>query len=171
MTDYHSELLQMTKMLSALDGWLEKGAKHATAESLDTAELLQARLAPDMYTLSRQVQAACDGVKFLAARTTGRDAPKHPDGDEFTLAELRARIRSVLDYVAGFGPRDFEDADKRIVPLGFMPGKGMRAADFVREMNLPNTYFHLCMAYAILRNHGVGLGKMDFIGHVNLQDL
>jgi hypothetical protein len=171
MTDYQAQLAQMTKMLKSLDAWLDKAVEHAAAEKRDPAELLAARLAPDMYSLSRQVQAVCDGVKFLAARTAGKDAPKHRDGDDLTLAELRARISDVLTYVAGFGAQDFEGADQRIVPLGFMPGKGVRAADFVLEMNVPNTYFHLCMAYAILRHSGVKLGKTDFIGSLNLQNI
>jgi len=171
MTDYYAQLAQMTKMLKALDSWLEKGVEHAKAKSFDPAVLLKARLAPDMYTLSRQVQAVCDSVKFLAARTSGIDAPKHRDGDDLTLEELRARIHSVLAFVAGFGPQDFEGAEQRIVPLGFMPGKGMRAADFVLEMNVPNTYFHLSMAYAILRHNGVKLAKMDFITSMSLQDI
>ena len=171
MTDYYAQLVQMTKMLRALDGWLEKGRQHAEAAALDTNTLLQARLAPDMYTLSWQVQAACDGVKFLAARTSGRDAPVHPDGDEFTLEQLRTRIRAVLDYVAGFSAKDFEGADQRVVPLSFIPGKGIRAADFMRELNVPNTYFHFSLAYAILRHSGVNLGKVDFIGSLTLQDL
>lgn len=169
--NYHAQLAQMTKMLKALDAWLEKGVEHAKAKSFDPAVLLKARLAPDMYTLSRQIQAACDGVKFLAARTSGKDAPKHPDGDDLTLDDLRARIRSVLEYVTGFGPEDFEGADQRIVPLSFMPGKGIRAADFVTEMNVSNTYFHLCMAYAILRHNGVSLGKTDFISSLSLLDV
>ena len=77
----------------------------------------------------------------------------------------------MLAFAAEFGPKDFESAEQRIVPLGFMPGKGMRAPDFVIEMNVPNTYFHLCMAYAILRHNGVSLGKMDFLSSVTLQDL
>lgn len=171
MTNYHAQVMQMTKMLKALDTWLDKAVEHSNATSSDPALLLQARLAPDMYTLSRQIQATCDGVKFLAARSSGKEAPKHPDGDDLTLADLRARIRSVLEYLASFEPKDFENADQRIVPLGFMPGKGLTAADFVTEMNVPNTYFHLCMAYAILRQNGVKLGKMDFIGSLNLRDL
>jgi hypothetical protein len=171
MTNYYAQLVQMTKMLKALDTWLDKAVEHAKATSSDPALLLQARLAPDMYTLSRQIQATCDGVKFLAARTSGKDAPKHADGDDLTFDDLRARIRSVLAYVAGFEPKDFDDADQRIVPLGFMPGKGIAAPEFVTEMNVPNTYFHLCMAYAILRQNGVKLSKMDFIGGLNLRDL
>ena len=171
MSDFHAQLVQMTKMLKNLDAWLQKGVEHAKAKKYDPALLLQARLAPDMYPLTRQVQAACDGVKFLAARVTGKDAPKHPDSDTATLDELRARIASVLEFCSSFAAKDFEGADKRIVPLGFMPGKGMAAGDFVREMNVPNTYFHITMAYAILRHSGVELGKQDFIGSMNLRDL
>jgi hypothetical protein len=171
MTDFHAQLVQMTKMLNSLDKWLEKAAEHAKAKGFEPAVLLQSRLAPDMFTLSRQIQSACDGVKFLAARTAGKDAPKHADGDDFTLEQLRARIRSVLEYVSGFSAKDFEGAQTRVVPLGFMPGKGVLAPDFVHEMSVPNTYFHLCMAYAILRHNGVNLGKMDFLGSLSLRDL
>ena len=171
MTDYHAEVAQMSKLLKALDGWLEKAKLYAEAKSFDPAVLLQARLAPDMYPLTRQIQAACDGVKFLAARTAGKEPPKHPDSDTATFDELRARIRSVLEYTSGFTAADSAGADQSVVPLGFMPGKGLAAPDFVREMSVPNTYFHLCMAYAILRHNGVALGKMDFISAVNLRDL
>lgn len=171
MTDFHAQVVQMSKLLQAMDGWLEKAKLHAEAKSFDPAVLLQSRLAPDMYPLTRQIQAACDGVKFLAARTAGKEPPKHPDSDTATLDELRARIRSVLEYTASFSPKDFDGADKRVVPLGFMPGKGMAAADFVREMSVPNTYFHLCMIYAILRHNGVALGKQDFISQLNLRDI
>jgi hypothetical protein len=171
MSEFHAQLVQMTKMLENLDAWLEKSAAHAKAKSFDPAVLLQARLAPDMQPLVRQIQNVCDGVKFLAARVSGKDAPKHADSEQATLDELRARIASVLEYARGFGPKDFDDADKRVVPLGFMPGKGMLAGDFVHEMNVPNTYFHLCMAYAILRHNGVALGKQDYIGAMKLRDL
>lgn len=169
--NYHAQIAQMTKMLKSLNVWLDKGVAHAQAEGRDPADLLQARLAPDMYSLSRQIQAVCDGVKFLAARLAAKDAPKHPDGDDLTLADLRARIQSVLEFVASVTAQDVAAADQRVVPLGFMPGKGLRAPDFVAEMNVPNTYFHLCMAYAILRHNGVKLGKTDFIGGLNLVDL
>lgn len=170
MSDMHANLVQMTKMLKSLDRWLGKAEEHAKAHSSDPTALLQARLAPDMFPLVRQVQAACDGVKAFAARCAGREPPAHPDTEQ-TFEELHARIRTVLDYVATFVPTDFAGSDNRIIPLGFMPGKGMTAPDFAREMNLPNTYFHLCMAYAILRHHGVPLGKRDFLGGLTLRDL
>jgi len=171
MSEFHSQLVQMTKMLQNLDRWLEKSVGQAKAKSFDPAVLLQARLAPDMFSLVRQIQSACDGVKFLAARASGKDAPKHADSEQDTLEQLRARIADVVEFANGFSAKDFEGADKRVVPLGFMPGKGMLARDFMNEMNVANTYFHLCMAYAILRNNGIDLTKTDFIGSLNLRDL
>jgi hypothetical protein len=170
MTDYHANVVQMTKMLKNLDRWLDKAEAHAKAKSFDPTTLLQARLAPDMFPLVRQIQAACDGGKQLAARLAGKEPPKHPDTEQ-TFPEIRARVRTVLEYLATFSASDFASADSRVIPLGFMPGKGLAAGDFMREMNLPNTYFHLCMTYAILRHNGVDLGKMDFLSSLNLRDI
>jgi hypothetical protein len=170
MSHVHQSVLQLAKMLRNLDRWLDKAVEQAKQKGYDPANLLQARLAPDMFTLSRQIQSVCDGVKFTAARLGGKDAPKHPDG-ELGLDELRARIRSVLDFVGGFKEADFAGAEERVIPLGFMPGKGLIGSDYLHQMNLPNTYFHLAMAYAILRHNGVDVGKMDFLGDANLRDL
>jgi hypothetical protein len=157
-------------MLKNLDTWLEKAAEHAKAKNFDPQVFVDSRLAPDMFPLSRQVQSACDGVKFLAARLSGKEAPKHPD-TETTFDQLRARVKTVLEYVGTFSAGDFVNAEARMVPLGFMPGKGLVGEDFMLEMNLPNTYFHLCMAYAILRHNGVNIGKVDFLGSLKLRDL
>jgi hypothetical protein len=159
----------MSKMLGNLDRWLEKTVAFAEARKFDPNTLLHARLAPDMFPLSRQIQSACDGAKFLAARTSGKEPPKHPD-DETTVEQLRARIANVREYLAGFSPEDFSGAEARVVPLGFMPGKGLSAEDFAREMSIPNTYFHLVTAYAILRHNGVDLGKGDYLGRMNIRD-
>jgi hypothetical protein len=170
MSSYYADVLQAAKMLKNLESWLDKAEAHAKQKKYDPAVLLQARLAPDMYPLTRQIQGACDGAKFLAARLSGQEPPKHPDSEQ-TLEELRTRIHTVLAYLETFKQSDFAGAETRVVPLGFMPGKGLLAGDFLREMNLPNTYFHLCMAYAILRHNGVDLGKIDFIGSLNLREL
>jgi len=170
MNEAHAQLVQMTKMLKNLRRWLEAGAAHAQAKKFEPEVLLKARLAPDMFTLTQQIQSASDGVKFLAARLTGTQAPKHPDTEQ-TFAEVLARIDSVLGYVEGFKPEQFEGWQDRTIALSFMPGKGAKAADWLHEMNLPNTYFHLVTAYAILRHNGVSLGKTDFIGALTLHDL
>ena len=170
MTEAHAQLVQMTKMLKNLRRWLEAGAAHAEAKKFDPEVLLSSLLAPDMFTLAQQVQNASDGVKFLAARLSGTQAPKHPDTEK-TLPELFARIDSVVGYVEGFKPEQFEGWQDRTITMAFLPGKGAKAGDWLHEFNLPNTYFHLTSAYAILRHNGVPLGKMDYIGPVTLHDL
>jgi hypothetical protein len=167
MSESHANVLQLIKMLKNLERWLDKAADYAAATGFEPDVLLQSRLAPDMYPLVRQIQSACDGAKSLAARLAGRQPPKHAD-TECTYDEIRQRIRTVLSYLGHFGPNDFKAAESRVVPLPFMPGKGLVGADFMHEMNLPNTYFHLCMAYAILRHNGVPLTKAEYIGALNL---
>ncbi|MFO0615200.1 MAG: DUF1993 domain-containing protein [Polyangiaceae bacterium] len=161
---------EMAKMLSNLDGWIEKAREHAKAKSFELDTLLTARLAPDQFPLVRQIQSACDAAKFAAARSTGKEAPKHPD-TEATFAELKTRIAAVVEYLKTFKAEDFAGAEDRPVPLGFMPGKGMRGGVYVREMAVPNFFFHVSHAYAILRHNGVPLGKMDYIGPTELIDV
>jgi len=161
---------EMTKMLENLDRWIDKGVEHATAKKFDPDTLLISRLAPDQYPLTRQVQAACDAAKFAAARAAGKEAPKHPD-TEASIAELKGRIGSVVTYLKTFTEKDFADAEARTVPLSFMPGKGMKGGIYVREMALPNFFFHVTTAYAILRHNGVGVGKIDYLGPIDLVDV
>lgn len=168
MSENHCSVVQLSRMLQNLDAWLEKSIAYAHAKKFDPKILLQARLAPDMYPLVRQVQAACDGAKFLAARLAGREPPKHPDTEE-TFEELRARIHDVREYLATFSPVDFNQDATRVIPLPFLPGQGLSASDFLHHMSLPNTYFHFCMAYAILRHNGVELTKLDYIGGLDLR--
>lgn len=171
MSESYSAVLQLSKMLGNLDNWLEKALAYATKKGFEPSVLLESRLAPDMYPLMRQIQAACDGAKFLAARLSGKDAPKNPD-TERTFEEARARIRVTREYLATFSAADFtQEQEARVIPLAFLPGKGLAGPDFRQQMNLPNTYFHLCMAYAILRHNGVDLTKTDYIGSLDLKSL
>jgi hypothetical protein len=170
MSLYRASVPQLRTMLGSIETWLDKAAAHAQAKGYDVEGLLSSRLAPDQYPLLRQIQAACDAAKFAAARLTGREAPKHPD-TEANLAEIRARVKSVLTYLGDFSEKDFEGASERVVELSFMPGKGILAGDYLNQMALPNFYFHLTHAYAILRHNGVELGKRDFISTLTLRDL
>jgi hypothetical protein len=170
MSYVYAQVVQYTKMLKNLDGWLEKATALAEKKKFDMGVLLQSRLAPDMYPLMAQLQSACDGAKFYAARLSGKEAPKHPD-TETTLEQIRTRIAAVIEYCNSFKESDFAGADERKVPLGFMPGKGTLGKDFHAEMNVPNTYFHFVTAYAILRHNGVEIGKQDYIGGMTLIDL
>lgn len=166
----HETILQMKKMVANLDRWIEKAIAHADTKKFDPNVLVVARLAPDMYTFSRQVQGACDSLKFAAARMAGKEAPKHAD-TETTMLELRERCKKVIDYVDGFKPSDFEGAETRKIVLPYIEGKYSLGADYLCQQAMPNFYFHATMAYAILRHNGVDVGKRDYIGAASLHDL
>lgn len=170
MSLYEATVPQLTKMLANLERWIDEAEAHAKAKGFEPDLYLGFRLAPDQYAFGRQVQSACDSAKFAAARAGGKEPPKHPD-DETTLVQLRARIRAVIDFLASFEPADFEGAEAREIRLPFMPGKAMKGIDYVHQMGLPNFYFHLVHAYAILRHNGVALGKMKFIGGLDVYDV
>ena len=162
-------ILESKKMLKNLDAWIEKGVAHAKAKSFDPNVLLGMRLAPDQYPLLRQVQSSCDNAKFMAARLSGKEAPKHPDTEQ-TVDEVRARIHTCVSHLDTFKASDFDGAETRVVTLPFMEGKVISGSDYLTEMALPNFYFHLTTAYAILRHSGVPLGKPDYIGSLNVRD-
>lgn len=171
MSMYTASVPQTAKMLRNLDAWLEKAEAHAATKKFDVDTLLTARLAPDMFPLARQVQSSCDHAKFMAARLSGKEAPKHPD-TETTFTELRARIRSTLAFLDTVTEADFSGAADRLVGLAYLPAdKRLRGAVYLNQNALPNFYFHLSMAYAILRHNGVDVGKKDFIGGLDLVDV
>ncbi|MDP2312642.1 MAG: DUF1993 domain-containing protein [Pseudomonadota bacterium] len=168
MSLYDASVPQLVKMLGNMERWLDKAAEHAAAKKFDVDTLLAARLAPDQYALVRQIQAACDAAKFAGARLAGKEAPVHPD-TETTVAQLRARIQSVIAFLGTLTPADFDGAARRPVTLSFMPGMVIDGTDYLNELAIPNFYFHATTAYAILRHNGVNVGKSDFIGGMKLR--
>ncbi|MBP9085761.1 MAG: DUF1993 domain-containing protein [Kofleriaceae bacterium] len=160
---YHDLFGQMKKTLGQLDKWLDTAETHAKAKSFDAAVLLSARLAPDQFPCSRQVQIACDTAKLGISRVTGKAAPSHAD-TETTVAELRARVASVLAYLDTFKASDFEGSDSRVITQPRWEGKTMTGHDYFVEHVVPNFFFHATHVYAILRHNGVGLGKGDYLG-------
>jgi hypothetical protein len=161
-------VLEMKKLLGNMGGWLDKAEAHASAKGYDPNLLLQARLAPDMFPLVRQFQNACDNAKFAAAFSSGKEPPSHPD-TELTFAEVRARLAAVIDYLGTFTARDFEGSDARSVKRPRWEGKSMSGTDYFLEQAMPNFFFHLTMAYALLRHNGVDLGKRDYIGKLSFR--
>lgn len=157
------------KGLRQLERWLDKAAEHATAKKFDPNVLLGARLAPDQFAFVRQVQSACDSAKFACARLTEQKAPSHPD-TETTIDELRARVRAVVEYVESVDAAAIDAGESRRIPFPQAPGKVMVGHDYLQQFGIPNFYFHLTHAYAILRHNGVPLGKMDFLGRLTLVD-
>lgn len=154
---------QMKKQLGQLDTWLEKANEFATAKSFDPNLYLGFRLAPDQFAFAKQIQTACDTAKLAGSRLTGKEAPVFAD-DEQTLDALRDRVKAVIAYLDTLTAADFDAAATQVITQPRWQGKVMTGADYFLEHALPNFYFHLTHAYAILRHNGVGLGKRDYLG-------
>ena len=150
--------------LKGLSGVLAKAEAHCEAKKIAPEALLSARLFPDMYPLTRQVQAACDGAAKACARLAGVDVPVYPD-EEKSFADLQKRIETVSGYLKGFTEQQFEGAATRdiAVPAGSRT-LNFKGAQFLASFAFPNFYFHATTAYDILRHNGVEVGKRDFLG-------
>lgn len=159
---------QFKKMLQNLDKCLEKAAGYADQKKFDVNVLVDYRLAPDMYPLARQIQSCCDAAKFAAAYLSAQTPPKHPD-EEKTWPELRARIQKVVTYLDGFKPADFAKGEGVKVAPSWAGGMWLGGEEYFEELAVPNFYFHLMAAYAILRHAGVDIGKQDYIGNLNFK--
>jgi hypothetical protein len=152
------------QMLNSMLGWLDKAEAHAKAKKFDPNNFVGMRLAPDMLPFSAQIGIATDHVKGCLARLSGVEPPKWPDTEK-TLDELRARIQKAIDYAKAFTPAQLEGAETREItlptPRGPLKFSGER---YLVGFALPNFYFHVTMTYALLRQGGVELGKMDYLG-------
>jgi len=166
---YHQVISQCTQTLKNLETCLDKAEQHAVAKKFDVGVLMTSRLAPDMKDFIYQVQSACDYVKAGAAWLSGQTPPKHEDNEQ-TIDELRARIRKTVAFAQSVKEAQYAGASERKVSLSWVPGKIIGGEDYLLQMTIPNTFFHIAMAYAILRHNGVDVGKMDFLGPINLVD-
>jgi hypothetical protein len=160
---YQASVPVFSRALGLLSTLLTKAEAHAAANGMKLEELLEARLAPDMYTFTRQIQAAADAAKFGAARPAGVAPPSHPD-TETTVAELQSRIKAVLDFINGIGEAAYDGAETR--PVVVKTGSGelnFTGQSYLLGFALPNFFFHVVTAYDILRHKGVALTKRDFL--------
>ena len=161
---YDASVPVFRQMLGSLDALLDKGVAHATAKGFDPSVLIQARLAPDMFALARQVQIACDSAKGAAARLAGVEIPAHPDTEQ-TFDELKARIAKVLVFVNSIDRAQIDGQEDRGVTLAMRDRTlEFKAGNYLLHWALPNLYFHVGSAYSILRHNGVEIGKRDFLG-------
>ncbi len=153
-----------TRALGNLSVFLEKGQAYATQRKFEPAVLLTSRLAPDMFPLTRQIQIACDLAKNSVARLSGEEPPRFPD-TETSFEELHARIARTIDYLKSIPASALEGAETRDIKV---PSRGQtlefEGLDFLQHWAIPNVFFHVTTAYAILRHNGVELGKRDFLG-------
>ena len=157
------------KFLGNLSSILDKGVLHATDKKIDMQFLLNDRLAPDMFPFIRQVQIACRTAIEASAGLAGVEKITF-ENTEKDVEELKARIDKTITFLKALNPEQFTGSEERPVSVYFMPGKHLPGIEYLTELALPNFYFHLTTAYAILRHNGVNLGKGDYIGSLAFRD-
>ena len=156
--------------LNALSGVLDKTAAYAAAKKIEPTVLVNYRLAPDMFTLGRQVQVACDQAKNGTARLAGAEPPKFED-NETTIEQLKERIAKTVAFLKGLDAEAIDGSLEREItfPLGPTNKGHMKGSDYLNHFVLPNFYFHLTAAYAVARHAGVDVGKRDFLGAIPIR--
>jgi uncharacterized protein len=164
LTIYQASVPVLVHTLGNLSKILDKALAHAEAKKIDPAVFVNARLAPDMYPLSKQIQIATDIAKGCAARLAGIDVPSYED-NETTFSDLQARIAKTIAFLQSVSAEQIDGSEDRTVTLK-LRGNDVNfiGQPYLLYFVLPNVYFHVTTAYAILRHNGVELGKMDFIG-------
>ncbi|MEI9890570.1 MAG: DUF1993 domain-containing protein [Caulobacteraceae bacterium] len=157
---YDASAPMFVSAFAAVQAWLDK----ALAEGKSEADLMEARLAPDMYAFPRQIQLASDSAKGAIARLAGIDAPAMPD-TEASFAELKARCQKTVDFIESVDRAKLDGAEARPVEIRFPNGMGYQfvGKDYLTGFALPNFYFHVTTTYALLRAAGVNIGKPDFL--------
>ena len=157
-----------TRLLTNLHAILGKAEQWVTDRRIDPAAILQARLAPDMFHFTRQVQIATDMAKGTVARLAGQDPPRFED-NETSLADLKVRVERTLAFLKELPPEAFQGAETRPISLKVGPPGNQRelkfqGLDYLQSFGTPNVYFHYSMVYALLRHNGLDLGKPDYVG-------
>jgi len=161
---YQVSIPAFVRALGNLSAILDKAAAHAVARKIDPAVFINARLAPDMFPLSRQVQAAGDSAKGCAARLAGIEVPRYEDS-ETTFPELQARIARTVTFIQAVKAAQVDGSEDRTITLK-LRGRDVNftGRDYLLNFVLPNFFFHATTAYAILRHNGLEIGKTDFLG-------
>ena len=155
---------QVSHTLGQVLVFLDKAVAYAEAKKFDVSVLVTARLAPDMLPFTNQIQIACDAVKFGVARLSGVDAPKFAD-DETSLADLRQRVQKTIDFIQSVPAAQIDGTETKDVVVPRRDGSmTMKGETYLKTFVLPNFFFHVTTAYALLRHNGVELGKADFLG-------
>jgi uncharacterized protein len=162
---YNASVPVFTQMLTALSAVLKKAEAHAAEKNIDPNALLQARLFPDMFPLVRQVQIATDFSKGVTSRLAGAEVPSWPD-TEITFADLQALIARALAHIGAFDAAQFEGSENKEIVLrpGTPKEKKLVGSAYLQHYGLPQFFFHVTTAYAILRHNGVDIGKRDYMG-------
>ena len=160
---YDASVTTLTRALTNLIHVLEKGAAHAEAKKIEPSVLIGARLYPDMFALSKQVQVACDVARIGTARLAQVEPPKHED-NETTFPQLVERARKTIAYLGTLKPEQFDDGSRMVTFPTQKETRTWPTSRYLFQRVLPNVFFHCTTTYDILRHNGVELGKADFLG-------
>lgn len=164
ITMYSASVPVFVRLLGNLSTWLDKAEAYAQAKKFDPAVYLSARLAPDMLPFTRQIQIACDTVKFCVARLAGIDAPKFDDA-EASIGELRQRVAATIAFIQSAEAAQIDGTEDKDVTIPRRDGPiTLKGEAYLTSIVLPNFFFHLTTTYALLRHNGVPLGKSDYLG-------
>lgn len=161
---YQITVPALLRGFEVLGHYIDRATAYAAEGNFDGANLVQARLYPDMQSFAGQIQRASDTAKASIGRLTGLDVPSFPD-NEVTLADLKARIEKTADFIRGVPESAFADSETRSVEIKFRAGTVIyTGTSYVLTFLLPNFYFHVTTAHDILRHNGVKVGKRDYLG-------
>jgi hypothetical protein len=162
---YTSSVPVFRQMLGSLDAILAKAAAHAAQKNIEPAALIQARLFPDMFPLGKQVQIACDFARGVSARLAGAEVPKYDDNEQ-TFDELRGLIARSLDFIGSLSEAQFDGAARReiVIRPGTPKERRFTGQAYLSSYGLPQFFFHVATAYALLRHNGIEIGKRDYMG-------
>jgi hypothetical protein len=163
---YQASVPVFLRQLNNLKAVLDKGAADAEARKIEPSVFVNARLAPDMFALARQIQIMTDTAKGAGARLAGIEVPSYAD-TETTFPELQARVDKTIDFLKGLKPDQIDGSEERAITLKMRSGEvNFTGQSYLLHFALPNFFFHYTTAYAILRHNGVAVGKMDYLGGV-----
>jgi hypothetical protein len=162
---YDASVPLFRQMLGGLDGVIAKAQEFAEARRIEPDALFKARLYPDMFPLGRQVQIACDFARSVTARLAGADVPDYDDKGQ-TFEQLRALIAETIAFVDRFAAAQFDGSAQREIVLrpGTPKEKRLSGQNYLLSYGLPQFFFHVTTAYALLRHNGVEIGKRDYMG-------
>jgi len=161
---YQASTPRFAAMLRNLSTLIDKADAHCAAKKIEPAAITTARLYPDMFPFTRQVQIACDTAKGAVARLAGAEVPKHEDTEQ-SFAELKARIAKTLDFIESIGAGKIDGSEEKEIVLQMRSGeRRLKGMQYLLGSAYPNFYFHVTTAYNILRHNGVEIGKTDFLG-------
>jgi len=161
---YQTSAPRFVALLTNLSALLDKAQAHVDAKKIDQSAILGFRLYPDMLSMTRQVQIACDSAKGGVARLAGVEIPKHED-NETTIAELNARIAKTIAFIQTIKPEQIDGTEDKEIVMKLGPTEvTFKGQQFLLNFATPNVYFHVVTAYNILRHNGIEVGKRDYLG-------